>query len=373
MVAQACICKRANPAKQHGQLLRRPEPFWRLFVYPKLQMHYSWFRRTQSEDLDKYQRLHSETEENYTQGYRWRGRSVQHIFASGFDDYPRARTPSTDELHLDALCWVGLMAQVLSKVAAALGGQSEMDVITYETVATGVRRSVDAIHWSETESVHCDVTIDPSSIMTERVCHRGYVSILPFVTGTMSPDHIAATLDLIADPEHLWSVYGLRSLSTKDEYYGLDENYWRSPIWVNMNYLVLVRLLALAGEEDSPHRSRARKLYTELRENIVSTVVESWKQTGFAWEQYNADTGQGQRTQQFTGWTSLIVRIMSMPQLEEQESQTYLYRKKSIVNSVKVVSGGTLLFVITMAVIATFGSRGKIMRLCGKLMAGFRA
>ncbi|KAK4897048.1 Processing alpha glucosidase I [Elasticomyces elasticus] len=148
----------------------------------------------------------------------------------------------------------------------------------------------------------------------------------------------------------------LRSLSTKDEYYGLGEDYWRSPIWVNMNHLVLVRLLALAEEDDSPHRSRARQLYTELRGNIVNTVAESWKQTGFAWEQYNAETGQGQRMQQFTGWTSLIVRIMPMPQLEKQESHPYLYRKLSIVNSVRVFSGGALLFMITMAVIATFGS-----------------
>ena len=59
-------------------------------------------------------------------------------------------------------------------------------------------------------------------------------------------------------------------------------------------------------------------MYTELRLNLVNTVFESWRETGFAWEQYNPDTGKGQKTQHFTGWTSLIVRIMSMPDLRSE-------------------------------------------------------
>jgi mannosyl-oligosaccharide glucosidase len=47
-------------------------------------------------------------------------------------------------------------------------------------------------------------------------------------------------------------------------------------------------------------------------------VYESWKETGFAWEQYNPETGKGQRTQHFTGWTSLIVKIMAMPNLDSK-------------------------------------------------------
>jgi len=70
-----------------------------------------------------------------------------------------------------------------------------------------------------------------------------------------------------------------------------------------------------------PHRTRATKIYTELRKNLVNTVYESWKETGFAWEQYNPETGKGQRTQHFTGWTSLVVKIMAMPDLSAGEEQ----------------------------------------------------
>lgn len=44
-------------------------------------------------------------------------------------------------------------------------------------------------------------------------------------------------------------------------------------------------------------------------------MYSSWQETGFAWEQYNPETGKGQRTQHFTGWTSLVVKIMGMPDL----------------------------------------------------------
>lgn len=50
---------------------------------------------------------------------------------------------------------------------------------------------------------------------------------------------------------------------------------------------------------------------------MVDTVYDSWEETGFAWEQYNPETGKGQRTQHFTGWTSLVVKIMTMPDVSD--------------------------------------------------------
>jgi len=58
-------------------------------------------------------------------------------------------------------------------------------------------------------------------------------------------------LDLISSPSELWSDYGIRSLSKSDPFYGTEENYWRSPIWMNMNYLILKNLLLTA---DIPRR-----------------------------------------------------------------------------------------------------------------------
>ena len=57
-------------------------------------------------------------------------------------------------------------------------------------------------------------------------------------------------------------------------------------------------------------------MYSRLRKNVVENVYKQWRDTGFAWEQYHPETGAGQRTQHFTGWTSLVVKIMKMPHLD---------------------------------------------------------
>jgi glycogen debranching enzyme len=76
------------------------------------------------------------------------------------------------------------------------------------------------------------------------VCHKGYISLFPFLLGLLPPDspHLGAILDIVRDPDQLWSPYGIRSLSKQDPHFGQGENYWRGPIWIQMNYLALSAL-----------------------------------------------------------------------------------------------------------------------------------
>lgn len=79
---------------------------------------------------------------------------------------------------------------------------------------------------------------------------------------------------------------------------------------------MLLTFLQTIATTTGPHQKQAQKMYNGLRTNLIETVYESWKETGFAWEQYNPETGKGQRTQHFTGWTSLVVKILSMPEVK---------------------------------------------------------
>ncbi|KAF2178121.1 glycoside hydrolase family 63 protein [Zopfia rhizophila CBS 207.26] len=278
-------------------------------IYPLLNRHYDWFRRTQSGDVE----AHSIPQASLGEGYRWRGRTPHYNFASGLDDYPRAEPPDPTELHLDALCWVGVMADALQKVAEFM--KYDEDVPKFQSHATAIAQNIDVLHWSQTDDAYCDALVweDQHSF----TCAKGYISLFPFITGFLGPDHphLNATLNLIYNDEKLWTHYGLRSLSPTSTLYGSRDNYWRSPIWININYLVIERLLDLASKL-GPHQEKCRKIYTKLRRNVVETVYKSWLETGFAWEQYNPETGQGQRTQHFTGWTALVVKIMAFPDLE---------------------------------------------------------
>lgn len=206
-------------------------------IYPLLRRHYEWFRKTQRGDVRSYDREAFSARE----AYRWRGRSETHCLTSGLDDYPRPSPPHPGELHVDLISWVGFMTKSLLNIADALGFTD--DVERYQKILHAIERNLEDLHWSEKEGCFCDASVDDFE-EHKLVCHKGYISLFPFLVGLLAPDDpkVGRLLDLIGDEEHLFSDYGLRSLSKQDEFYGTAENYWRSPIWININYLAIAQL-----------------------------------------------------------------------------------------------------------------------------------
>jgi mannosyl-oligosaccharide glucosidase len=207
-------------------------------LYPLLTRQYFWFRRTQAGDIKTYDRQAFSTKE----AYRWRGRTPAHILTSGLDDYPRPQPPHPGELHVDLISWMGMMTKAIRRIAVYLG--NEDDAAEFAKYENAIQRNVDDLHWSEKHNMYCDATIDDFE-ESVHVCHKGYVSLFPFLTGLVGPEspRLGAILDLIGDEEELWSPYGLRSLSKSSEFYHTGEDYWRGPVWININYLALSRLL----------------------------------------------------------------------------------------------------------------------------------
>jgi mannosyl-oligosaccharide glucosidase len=206
-------------------------------IYPLLRRQYDWFRKTQKGEVREYDREAFSAKE----AYRWRGRTETHILTSGIDDYPRALPPHPGELHVDLMAWVGLMTKSLMNIAEALGNKEDAAELRKNLEA--IERNLDDLHWSEKEGCYCDATIDEFEEHA-LVCHKGYISLFPFLVGLMRPDDakLERVLDLIGDEEHLWSPHGIRSLSKQDPYYETGENYWRSPVWMPINYLVVSQL-----------------------------------------------------------------------------------------------------------------------------------
>ena len=75
-----------------------------------------------------------------------------------------------------------------------------------------------------------------------------YVSLFPLLMRLLPADSPQLALQL----QHLkaggmWTPFGLRSLSLSSSLYGKwntehDPPYWRGPIWINLNFLVLASL-----------------------------------------------------------------------------------------------------------------------------------
>jgi mannosyl-oligosaccharide glucosidase len=210
---------------------------WLSRIYPKLKKHYGWWTRSQAGHMRHYQIPGT----SQPIGFRWRGRTPKLTLTSGLDDYPRAQPPHPEELHVDALSWVFLMSKTLRQIGACLHDEEASEMFGMHEKAA---QSSLQVYWSDDNAAYCDLTIAKGDVM-QKICHKGYVSLMPFLNGMLEADHerLGDVLHLMRDPEQLWSNYGLRSLSKSDKYYGTEENYWRSPIWVNINYMALVQLL----------------------------------------------------------------------------------------------------------------------------------
>ncbi|KAK4053895.1 Processing alpha glucosidase I [Microbotryomycetes sp. JL221] len=275
-------------------------------IYDKLKRHYEWFRETQRGQIREWGRqAHSRRE-----GYRWRGRSKTHVLTSGLDDYPRAQPPHLGELHVDLISWMGFFAKTMSEIAEFL--EQDDDLAEFEYQYAAIVQNIDDLHWSEEHQAYCDLSVneDDESI---HVCHQGYVTLFPFLLGLLEPSsaRLGAVLESLRDPAQMWSPYGITSLSKMDEYFHTGEDYWCSPIWIPMNYMILSALYKTYAAQPGPFQVRAATIYSELRDNLVNNTFKEWERTGFVWENYHADTGLGQRGIGFTGWSSAIALIMA--------------------------------------------------------------
>ena len=343
-------------------------------IYPKLLKHYQWFKETQKGCADEYFAFFEEegydmNAVNLHELYRWAGRSLDHCLPSGLDDYPRADYVDISEMNVDALAWVGVLSRSLKQLAEILGYQD--DVAEFSKHEQEVINNLHNFHWSSTHKAFCDVAINPYTDEMEHICHEGYISLLPFALKLLPKNSstLPYLVELMSDKSKIFSPYGLLSLSKKDKYYGTNENYWRSPVWLNINYLCLDALNYYFGsgaeslsaqegetkydgemleeikkkmvdnvvpngplgfakslgnqiagkredffesEEASArcHLEKARVLYKDLRKNLVKNVFKVWKKSGYVYENYKAEDGAGGGVEHFTGWTSLIVNIM---------------------------------------------------------------
>eukprot|EP00039_Didymoeca_costata_P014170 m.225893 g.225893 ORF g.225893 m.225893 type:complete len:785 (-) comp15963_c0_seq3:2189-4543(-) len=296
--------------------------------------------------------------------------------SSGLDDYPRASHPTKFERHVDLFCWVIKALEIMEKFGRAINDEAGAN--EYKSDREKKLQRLDKWHWDKTALVYSDVGNHSNSprlktyfvyrcrtpdgrgavdvhmrqgehpkcppthrgqgfplgdghgghLSVQKISYKkkqkyqfvrniGYISLFPLMLRLLNPesDQLLHTLQLMRNETHLWTDYGLRSLSTTNFFYDKenapgDAPYWRGPIWININYLALYGLQhyrKLSG----PHQSLAEQIFQELKENIVKNIGRVKSETNFFFEQYNDKTGKGQRNHPFTGWTSLVSLIIA--------------------------------------------------------------
>lgn len=312
-------------------------------MWPRLEAWYSWFDRTQSGSVPGT--------------FRWRGRDPKAVrelnpktLTSGLDDYPRASNPSEDERHVDLRSWMGLASALMADIANIVGKSDRATMYGETSEFLHDNVLLDEMHWSEVHRAYLDYGLHTDAVILAKppinpdipieqqrnrekvrkflddpklqyVNQVGYVSLFPLILEILdvkSP-RIPSLLDALEDPAQLYTPYGLRSLSKKASVYNKyntehDAPYWRGPIWLNINYLTaraLYRLSTSLEEVDESVRAQSKRIYDKLRNNLVNNIMKEYSRTGYVWEQYDDKTGKGKGCKPFTGWSALVVLLMS--------------------------------------------------------------
>jgi hypothetical protein len=76
------------------------------------------------------------------------------------------------------------------------------------------------------------------------------------------------------------------------------------------NFFAVAALKHYASLE-GPHKETCAQMHEQLRNNLLENLAKQYEETGFLWEHYNDQSGAGEGNHPFTGWTAIILRILS--------------------------------------------------------------
>ncbi|XP_011502185.1 PREDICTED: mannosyl-oligosaccharide glucosidase GCS1 [Ceratosolen solmsi marchali] len=318
--------KRDELLSNHMDLLKK--------LYPRLNQWFQWFNLTQIGEIPGT--------------YRWRGRKYEtnielnpKTLTSGLDDYPRASHPSIDERHIDLRCWIALASKTMAIISEILHKPSHEYKSTFKYLSNN--NLLNKLHWSPKTNTYADYGLHTDKVKLQKLSQTskqikstekvrvvleepknqfvdssfGYISLFPFLLRLIDPSsyQLKKILEDLQKPELLWTKYGLRSLAKISPMYMKfntehDPPYWRGPIWINLNYMTVAALHHYA-KVDGLYKAEAEKIYFKLRDNIIKNVIHQYKKTGYIWENYEDNLGEGKGSHPFTGWTSLTVLLMA--------------------------------------------------------------
>jgi hypothetical protein len=100
---------------------------------------------------------------------------------------------------------------------------------------------------------------------------------------------------VLLDPARFWSPNGVRTISKEEKLYDPAHGYWRGPVWILSNYLMMHALL------NHGHKNEA----VELADKTERLLIADFQKTDGMNENYNPETGAPDAAGHFVSWNLL--------------------------------------------------------------------
>jgi len=215
---------------------------------------------------------------------------------SGVDNNPAVSDrPAVVTEGVDLQCYLYREYRAMVILAARLGKPEDEKMYAHK--AEGLRRLVQEKMWSDSDGMFLNV--DSRTLQFVRV--KTWTNLAPLWAGLATPDQAARMVrDHLLNPKEFWSPNGVRTLSPDEPLYNPRLGYWRGPIWVISNYLLMHGLINYG------YKREAR----ELAEKTVRLLAHDLRATGGMNECYNPDTGEPAAGGKFLSWNLLAEHMV---------------------------------------------------------------
>lgn len=210
---------------------------------------------------------------------------------SGVDNNPAvSNRPAVTTEGVDLACYIDREYQAMALIAARLG--KIKDEAQYRQKAEALRRLIQKRMWSEADGMFLDI-----DSRTGKFIHvKTWTNFVPLWAGIATPEQAHTTIEHhLLNPREFWSTHGIRTLAPDEPLYNPVSGYWRGPVWVISNYLLMHGLMNYGYHQQA----------VDLAHTTVRLLVDDLRRTGGMNECYNPETGAPVAGGHFLSWDLL--------------------------------------------------------------------
>lgn len=210
---------------------------------------------------------------------------------SGVDNNPAVSdSPANITEGVDLQCYIYREYIAASLIAAKLGKPG--DATAYDKRAGALKKLVQQRMWSRADGMF--LNIDSRTGKFIRV--KTWTNFVPLWPKIATPAQADRTVrEHLLNSKEFWAKFGVRTIAADEPLYNPRSGYWRGPVWVISNYLLMHGLMNYGFSPQA--KSLARE--------TVSLLTHDLKTTGGMNENYDPETGAPRSAGHFVSWDLL--------------------------------------------------------------------